>query len=342
MKNSQNSLTFISIIIPCRNEEKFIGKCLDSILEQDYPKERIEILVIDGISEDKTREIIKKFQTTKPKLQIRLLDNPRKFTSFAFNVGIKEAGGDIIILMGAHASYEKDYISKCVRFLKEYDADNVGGAMITLPWENTIAAKAIAFTLSNSFGVGGSTFRKGSKGPKWVDTVFGGCYKREVFNKIGLFNEILIRNQDLEFNLRLRKAGGKILLAPDIVNYYYPKSNFREFFAHNFKDGFWVTNPLMFGIKAFGWRHLMPLFFVLGLIGTAILAIFSLFFFWLFLLIVVSYLLASFYFSVKIVVKEKDFRYLFLMPIAFACRHIGYGLGSILGLGKLLISVGGR
>ena len=316
-------LPFVSIIIPCRNEEKFIGKCLDSIIAQDYPKDRLEVLVVDGMSEDGTREIIEQFKTMKPRrgpigtisardklrnlgiatslpalaMTLKLLNNPKKVTPCALNIGIKNAKGEIILWMSAHSRYEKDYISKCVKYLKEYDADNVGGVMITLPRDNAFIGKAIATVLSHPFGVGNSVFRTGAKEPKWVDTVFGGCYKKEVFDKIGLFNESLVRSQDMEFNLRLKKTGGKILLAPDIVSYYYPKSNLKDFFIHNFEDGSWVTYPLKFGIKAFSWRHLIPLFFILGLVGTGILGIFFSPLLWLFLFVLSSYLLVNLYHS---------------------------------------------
>ena len=323
-------LPFVSIIIPCRNEEKFIGKCLDSIIAQDYPKDRLEVLVVDGMSEDGTREIVERYTdmslrarslachceqseaisardklrnlgiaTSLPALAmtIKLLDNPKKITPCALNIGIKNAKGEIILWMSAHNRYEKDYVSKCVKYLKEYDADNVGGVMITLPRDNAFIGQAIATVLSHPFGVGNSVFRTGAKEPKWVDTVFGGCYKKEVFDKIGLFNESLVRSQDMEFNLRLKKTGGKILLAPDIVSYYYPKSNLKDFFIHNFEDGSWVTYPLKFGIKAFSWRHLIPLFFILGLVGTGILGIFFSPLLWLFLFVLSSYLLVNLYHS---------------------------------------------
>jgi len=230
-------------------------------------------------------------------MTLKLLDNPKKVTPCALNIGIKNAKGEIILWMSAHSRYEKDYISKCVKYLKEYDADNVGGVMITLPRDNAFIGKAIATVLSHPFGVGNSVFRTGAKEPKWVDTVFGGCYKKEVFDKIGLFNESLVRSQDMEFNLRLKKTGGKILLAPDIVSYYYPKSNLKDFFIHNFEDGSWVTYPLKFGIKAFSWRHLIPLFFILGLVGTGILGIFFSPLLWLFLFVLSSYLLVNLYHS---------------------------------------------
>jgi len=331
-----NNSSFVSVIIPCRNEEKYIEECLDSVINQDYPKEKLEVLVVDGMSEDRTREVIEKY--TKQYLFIKLLNNPKKITPVAFNIGVKNSNGDFIIIMGAHSVYERDYISKCVKYSNEYNADNVGGIWKIVPREKTLVAKSIAFASSSIFGAGDAYYRSGYSGkPKWVDTVFGGCYRREVFNKIGLFNENLLRSQDMEFNLRLKKAGGKILLAPDIISYYYPKSNLKDFFVHNFEDGVWITYPLKFRIKAFCWRHLMPLIFVSSLIGTIILGTFTPIFFWLFLTIIVMYLLTNIYFSMKIAAKQKDIRYLFLIPVAFATRHIGYGLGSVWGLIKLII-----
>jgi len=323
--------SFVSIIIPCKNEEKFIGNCLDSILDQNYSKNEIEILIIDGMSEDKTRKIVRSYCKKYP--FIKLLDNFKKFTPFALNIGIKEARGDIIIRVDAHARYGKEYVSKSVNYLKEYGADNVGGILKTIPAKNTLIAKAITIALSHPFGTG-SYFRKGSDKLRFVDTVFGGCYKRDVFDRIGLFNEKLLRSQDMEFNLRLKKAGGKILLAPDIVSYYYPKTSLKSFLKHNFTDGIWATYPLKLAKVSLGKRHYLPLSFVLGFIGTGILGVFIPFFLWLFLLGIGTYLLLNIYFSAKIAIKEKDFRYLFVMPLIFAARHFGYGFGSLWGLIK--------
>ena len=328
------NLPLVSVIIPCRNEAKFIANCLESILKQSYPKDKMEILVIDGMSGDKTREIVKKYSEKYP--FIKLLENPNKFTPFALNIAIKKTKGEIIIRMDAHSTYKKDYISTCIKYLNEYDADNIGGIWKILPGEKTLVAKSIAFASSSIFGAGDAYYRRGyDKGIKEVDTVFGGCYRKEIFKKIGLFNENLVRSQDIEFNLRLKKAGGKILLVPDIIAYYYPKSNFKEFFVHNFKDGIWAIYPLKFVKIPLCLRHYIPFIFILSLLGTGLLGIFFPIFFWLFLFIFGSYFLVANYFSVKISTKEKDIRFLFLMPVAFACRHIGYGLGSIWGLIKI-------
>jgi len=290
-------MPFVSVIIPCLNEEKYVKKCLDSLIEQDYPKDKIEILIIDGMSDDKTREIIQEY--CQKYSFIKLLNNSKKFTPVGLNIGIKEAKGSRIIRMDTHATYEKDYISKCIKYLEEYKADNVGGVIKTLPSDNTLIAKAIAFSLSHPFGVGNAYFRIGSKKTREVDTVFCGCYRKEIFEKIGLFNENLTRSQDIEFNLRLKKSGGKIFLIPDIKSCYYPLADLKSFLKKEFyRSGFWVTYPLRFKTRIFFLRHLVPLIFVSGLIGSGILAIFSPIFLKLFLLITIPYLLTNIYFSV--------------------------------------------
>lgn len=325
----------VSIIIPCRNEEKFIAKCLDSIISQDFPKEKIEVLVVDGMSVDRTRKILKKYQ--RGFSFVKMLDNPKKFTPSAMNIGIKKAKGKVIMKIDAHSVYKKDYLTKCLDYLIKYKADAVGGRIITLPSKNTFSAKAIALSLSHQFGVGNSHFRAGVKKPEWADTAFGVAYQKEVFDKIGLFNENLIRSQDMELNLRLKRAGGKILLAPDIISYYYPKSNLKDFFLHNFKDAIWPTYQLKFTKKLYCLRHYLPPLFLLALVVFAIGIIFWFPFIVFFLSLIGIYFLLAFYFSFKIVLLKKEWRYLFLLPLAFACRHFGHGLGSLFGILKIFI-----
>jgi len=326
----------ISIIIPCRNEEKFIKNCLNSIIQQDYPQNKMEILIIDGMSEDNTRNIIKQYTN---KFQfIKRLDNPKKITPVAFNIGIRNANGDFIIIMGSHTNYKKNYISKCIETSIKYNADNIGGIHKIIPRTNTLIAKAITFCFSSIFGVGDSYYKRGySKGIKEVDTVFGGCYKKEIFNKIGFFNENLVRSQDMEFNMRLKKSGGKILLAPDIISYYYPNSTLISFFLHNIKDGIWAIYPLKFVKTPLKLRHYIPLFFILSLLISLILSIFFILFLWSFLFILILYLIVNLYFSAKIAYNKKELSYLFVTPFAFICRHFGYGIGSLIGLFKLIL-----
>jgi len=328
------NLPLVSVIVPCRNEERYIKDCLSSILEQDYPRERMEILIVDGMSQDKTRQFLKEYQERYS--FIRVLDNPKRVTPSALNIGIKNSKGDVIVLFGAHAIYEKNYISKCVKYLEEYGADNVGGTMLTLPANNSFLAKAIAISLSHSFGVGNSHFRTAAKKPRLVDTVFGGCYKREVFKKIGFFNENLVRGQDMEFNLRLKRANGKILLLPDIISHYYPKSSLKDFLVRNFKNGFWQVYEFKFTKKLFCLRHYIPLLFVLNLLGSIIMAVFFPPFLLLFLLTIGIYFLFTFYVSLRIAVDRKKWQYLFLMPVVFICRHFPHGLGSLAAFVKIM------
>ena len=324
---------FVTIILPCRNEEKFIGPCLDSIIANDYPKNNLEILVIDGMSDDKTRKILKDY--SQKYNFIKIIDNPKKFIPLALNIGVKNAKGEFIVRMDAHSVYNKNYISKCIKYLKEYEVDNVGGIWKIMPSEKTLINKAIVLASSSFFGAGNAHYRTGySKGLKFVDTVFGGCYKKDVFKKIGLYNENLVRSEDMEFNLRLKKAGGKILLAPDIVTYYYPKSTLKEFFKHNFLDGVWTIYPLKFGLSL-KLRHYIPLIFILSLIVPLIFSFFFKPMIYLFLFIISLYLITSLFFSISIAIRKKDFGLFFTLPLSFACRHFGYGLGSLFGFIKL-------
>jgi len=327
--------SLISVIIPCLNEEKFIAKCLDSIISQDFPKEKLEVFLVDGMSLDKTRDIIKSYEQKYP--FIKILDNPKKFTPFALNAGIKQSKGEVIIRMDAHAVYENNYISKCVKHLEESKADNVGGILKTTALDETTMAKAIVISLSHFFGAGGSRFRLGAKEPKEVDTVFGGCYKREVFDKIGFYNENLIRSQDMEFNLRLKKSGGKIMLFPDIVSYYYPKATLLEFFRHNVADGIWAVYPLKFVKMPFSLRHYLPLFFLLSLIGSAFLSLIVPPFYILFAFIFWTYFWANIFVSLFIAIKEKNIKLFFFLPFVFGARHFGYGIGSLGGTIELLV-----
>jgi len=332
-----NYLPFVSIIIPCRNEEKYIGRCLGSVIKQDYPKEKMEILVVDGMSKDRTKKIVEELKIKNLELEMKVLDNPQKFTPFGLNIGVKTAQGEIIIRMDAHATYQKDYVSKCIKYLDKYKTDNVGGVIKTLPGADTFVAKAIALCLSHFFGAGNSYFRIGSEKPQFVDTVFGGCYRKAIFDKIGLFNEKMTRSQDFEFNLRLKQSGGKILLVPDIISYYYSQPTILGFLKHNFIDGFWVTYPYFkFKIEAFSWRHLTPLVFVSSLIVTFLLSFFSNLFLFLFIFGLFIYIFFNLYFSFKIARRQKDLRYFLILPIIFIIRHVPYGLGSALGVIKSL------
>jgi len=333
--NNKNKI-IVSVIIPCRNEEQFIPECLDSVIQQDYPQDKMEILVVDGMSNDKTRKIIKKYSSKYS--FIRLLDNPKKIIPSAMNVGILSAQGEIIMKVDAHSTYPKNYISTCLKYLFKYQAENVGGTWNILPRENTIIAKIIAHSLTHVFASGNALIKIGSKKPQLADAVAFGCFKKEIFNKIGLFDEKIIRGSDMDLNKRLKKVGGKILLIPNISINYYADSNLKTFWKHNFSDGLWITYALKFNSKAFSWRHLIPLAFVLSLIGTIILSVIFPLFKWLFWGIAGIYVIMNLIASLHITIKYRNALYLLIVPFVFVVRHFGYGIGALWGLIKLLKS----
>ncbi len=331
-----DELPRVSIIVPCRNEEQFVGICLDSILANDYPQDRLEVLVVDGMSEDRTLGIAAFYARRYP--FIKLLENPGKITPAALNIGIAEARGEVLIRMDAHNLYDRRYILRCVEALEKYGADDVGGIWVILPRENTLFAKAIVQSLAHKFGVGNAHYRlTPSSEPRWVDTVPFFCVKKEIFARVGLFNEELVRGQDMEFSLRLKKAGGRILLVPQIVSRYHARSDLTSFWKHNFRNGVWAILPFAHSkVVPVRWRHLVPLLFVTALLGSAALKFLAAPLDALLLALLGTYALVNLAASLQIAWRERDFRYFLAMPLVFGMLHFGYGLGSCWGLLKLL------
>jgi len=323
---------FVTVIIPIRNEERYIKKCIDSVIAQTYPKDKMEVFLVDGMSEDNTRELIMEY--TKKYPFIKLLDNPKKIVPVALNVGIKNAKGDVIIRMDAHTYYAEDYIEKCVETLKQIDAVNVGGPIVTLPGADTAVAKAIALVTSHPFGVGNSKFRISNKA-EYVDTVPFGAFRKEIFKKIGLFDERLIRNQDIEYNLRIWKNGGKVYLHPDIKSFYYNKATLMALCQHNFKNGLWNILTHKLCITSLSLRHYIPLFFILSIIMSLVFSIFSNYGIYLLFTILISYTILSILSSIQIFIKEKSFC-AFLTPVVFLSLHLSYGFGSLYGILKTI------
>jgi|YelNatPaOPRAMG01_1025707.scaffolds.fasta_scaffold00930_28 glycosyltransferase involved in cell wall biosynthesis len=254
---------FISVIMPCREEEKYIAKALASILANDYPRERLEVLVVDGMSTDRTREIVADFARNHS--CIRLLDNPRRITPAALNIGIAQAQGDIIVRVDAHSTYPPNYLSSLVAWQEKTGADNVGGIWRILPGSDNPLAQAIAIGLAHPFGVGNAHYRIGAAEPRWVDTVPFGAYRREVFDRIGLFDEDQVRTEDDEFNLRLRKSGGRSLLVPEIVIDYYARESLAKLWRMYYYYGYFkplVARKLGLVLSL---RHVIPSLFLLTL-----------------------------------------------------------------------------
>lgn len=323
----------LSVIVPIYNEEKYIAKCIDSILEQDYPKDDLEVILADGMSKDLTREIVEGYTTKYP--LIHLIDNPKRIAPCAMNLGIKEAKGDVIMRLDAHATYEKNYFSALVAALKKYNADNVGAVFHTDVLNKNPKTIAIREVLSNKFGVGNSTFRTGIKGAQEVETVPFGCWRRDVFDKYGMYDERLIRNQDIELNKRIVRGGGKIVIIPDTYCTYLARETYKALAKNNYGNGKWNILTVYYTkeIRSLSLRHFVPLAFVLSLILPTIVGLFWHPALFISALALGAYLVALGSISAKLAItKEENFFYLLA---SFIVLHISYGWGSLVGIIRL-------
>ncbi|MCX6248576.1 MAG: glycosyltransferase family 2 protein [Bacteroidetes bacterium] len=325
----------VSIIIPCFNEEKYISGILEDILNQDYPRELTEVLVVDGMSSDGTQAVIRQYQ--EKYLFIRLEINEQQFVPFALNLGIRRSKGEVIMIMGSHAKYPPGYISVLVKALIELNADNVGGVCVATPAEPSTRARAIAASLSSPFGVGDARFRIGAGKRMKVDTVTFGCYRRSVFERIGMFDEELLRNQDDEFNGRLLKNGGVIYLIPEVRILYYPRSTIKGVQRMYYQYG--LFKPLVasrLGRPA-TIRQMVPPLFVLYLLSFLAASFFHPVFRIVFISVTGLYLLLDIVFSLRTCLRERSFRQLLYLPWLFPLIHLSYGWGYLTGIVKFII-----
>jgi len=338
----------VTVIVPCRNERDWIGQCLESILANDYPRDRLEVLVVDGMSSDGTRQTIESFAAKDSRL--RLVDNEKKITPVAMNVGIAAAQGSLIVRMDAHVEYPGNYISSLVQLLEQSGADNVGGVCRTLPANDSAMARAIAAGMSHPLGVGNAHFRIGSAEDRWVDTVPFGCYRREVFDRIGLFDEELVRNQDDELNQRLIKHGGRVLLSPQIICKYFARDSLAKLWRMYYQYGYF--KPLVVrkvgGVMTL--RQLAPPLFVLFLAVTALAGIVSLALVpapWKFAAPAAFALIASSYMLVigacaAGAVRKYGLAVAAALVVVFPALHISYGIGYLRGAVEFLLRRRGR
>lgn len=323
----------LSVIVPIYNEEKYISKCIDSILEQDYPKNDLEVILVDGMSTDKTREIVAEYTAKYP--FIRLIDNPKRIAPWAMNTGIKESKGDVVMRLDAHTTYEKNYFSVLSGALKKYGADNVGAVCRTDVLNKTPKTLAIREVLSNKFGVGNSTFRIGITSAQEVETVPFGCWKREVFDKYGMYDVRLVRNQDIELNKRIIRGGGKIVIVPDTYCTYLARENYKALAKNNYGNGKWNILTVFYTkeLRSLSVRHFVPLAFVLSLIFPLLVGLFWLPALWVSAFALLMYLLVLGGVSVKLA-KSKRLN-LFYLLASFIVLHLSYGWGSLMGILKL-------
>lgn len=356
----------VSVVIPCRNERRQIEKCLASAVSQSFPDGALEVIIADGMSDDGTRRVIEEFgrQTSngerqdasrgRPKPIVRLIDNPARIVSSGLNAGIRAARGEIIVRMDAHTEYATDYVQTCVQVLEEKRADNVGGPARTKA--ESYIERAIVAAYHSPFSVGGARFHNVRyEGP--VDTVTYGCWRKDVFDKYGYFDEELVRNQDDEHNLRIVRGGGTIWQSPRIKSWYRPRGALKSLFQQYMQYGYWKVRVIQKHKLPASPRHLVPGAFVgaglllalmfLGAAGLGRLmpsswAAASHFCEliaegsgWGFAALTGLYLAAVFGASLVTGLRS-HWRLLPILPAVFGCYHIGYGWGFLRGVWDFL------
>ena len=350
-------LPFVTVIMPIRNEARGIADTLGRVLAQDYPADCMEILVVDGISNDGTRQIIWDLQRQHSNLY--LLDNPAKIVPTALNIALRQARGDVIIRVDGHTEIAPDYVRQCVETLQRTGADNVGGRMNAVG-RNSFG-NAVALATSTPFGIGGGRFHYSDE-EEWVDTVYMGAWPRDVFEKIGMFDEELVRDQDDEFNYRLRARGGKVLLSPGIKSVYFVRSNLRALWRQYYQYGYWKVRVLQKHPLQMSPRQFAPPAFVAAVMVSVLMALLSLSpapqlaasraslhasFFPIFIrglgshvlllplvLILGMYVGANLAASIYTSYRKSAWAHFPLLVITFAALHFGYGLGFLVGLGR--------
>lgn len=322
----------VTVIMPIRNEAAFIERSLGAVIAQDYPLNRLEVLVVDGMSDDGTRAIVRHFAEQSSDAgfvgtpRVVLLDNPACIVPTAFNIGLRHAHGAIIVRVDGHCEIAPDYVSRCVEALEQTGADNVGGLMQAVS-DNRIG-RAIALATSSPFGVGGARFHYATE-PGWVDTVYLGAFRREVFERVGGFDEEMVRNQDDEFNFRLTQAGGKVWLDPTIRSTYYNRTSLRKLWRQYFQYGFYKVRVIQKRNAVASWRHLIPAMFILslgvsvllGLVRRRSLITYS---------VITPYALTNV--GSSLWVARQSLLLTPLIALAFLVLHLSYGLGFLAGI----------
>jgi glycosyltransferase involved in cell wall biosynthesis len=324
----------VSILIPCYQERNFIRACLESVQAFDLPPNTsLEILVIDGMSADGTRDIISEMSAKDPR--IRLVDNPARNQSPALNIGISLAGGEYLVRLDAHSVYPSDYLALLLETALRTGADNTGGVVATLRRGDGYQAALVQALTTHKFGVGDSGFRTdAAEGP--ADTVPYGCFKRDVFSKIGKFDERLLRAQDYEMNRRILAAGGKIWMNPKIQVRYYQQPDLASFIRKQvmheapYNAYLWYLAPY-----AFTPRHAVTGIFAAGVLGSLLLSPFSPAVRWIFIAVMSLYFLLAIMSGVQQAFRYREPRHVLFAPIGFFLYHFLHGIGVLIGLARL-------
>ena len=324
------SVPFISIVIPVYNEEKNIGKCLDSLLNQNYPEDKYEIIVVDGNSEDNTKKIVEKY--TKKYSNIKILDNPERNTAVGRNIGIKNSKGDFILNFSGHAFAEKNLLSTLSKKLIDADKSIAGVGCRFETITNNSISKGIHFVLTSKLGGFGTTFNQPEK-ECFMDSIAFTLYRREIFDEVGLFDPDFWVGQDGELNLRIREKGYKLLYSPETKVYHEKRDSFSSYSSQMFKYGVAAYKRIK-KHKNSKIIYFMPSLTIISLLFFLLLSLFYKVFLYLILFYALSYIIISLTYSIKSTIKEKNPRYLFITVPLYIITHFCYGIGFLYGVLK--------
>ncbi len=318
----------VSIVVPCRNEVAYIEKCIHSLLENGYPNDLLEILIVDGMSDDGTRDVVQKIGNSHP--QVRLVDNPMVKTPFGLNAGIQASTGEYVMIASAHSSFDKGYIQTLKDILIEKGADGVGGVMETTVVNSNARSEAIVNVLSHPLGVGGSLFRTGVDELTQVDTVPFGLYKKSTLIEVGAYDERLIRNHDIEMSKRMLAKGARIYLTPKTYCTYYARETWWALAKNNFRNGLWnlKTIKITKDYNSLSIRHFVPLIFLLSVLLPFIGAFFYFPLIFLGFTSLGSYVIVIAKSALEMT-KNTSWAHVFY---TFLVLHFSYGLGSLVGV----------
>lgn len=318
----------VSVIVPCYNEQPTIRLLLEALYEQTFPRAEMEVIVADGRSTDGTRDAIAAFQQDFSELSVRVVENKNRSIPAALNRAIEAARGEIILRLDAHSRPYPDYVAKSVSALLEGRGENVGGVWEIHPGAQTWVAQSIAAAAAHPLGVGDALYRHAREAAE-VDTVPFGAFRRSMIDRIGYFDESLLTNEDYEFNVRIRRAGGKIWLDPAIRSVYYARATFLELARQYWRYGFWKWRMLRRYPDTVRWRQALPPLFVLSLILLLVLSIFFPLARVLLIgelvlyagILVLAGLLAAY--------RQRRWSLLLGLPLAIAIMHVSWGSGFV-------------
>lgn len=324
----------VSVVIPCYNEERFIGKALEQLADQ-FESDRYEIIVVDGLSDDRTRAVIDEFRKRRPDLSVLLIDNPARNIPTALNLGIAGAKGNIIARMDAHAVPSKGYIRRCVEVLQTSSAGAVGMPCLVRPGADTLVARAIAAAVSHPFGIGDAKYRLGSGGPpqEAVDTVAFACFRKSLWKELGGYNESLHTNEDYDFNYRVRSSGRQVILDRAGHCDYFARTTLKALASQYVRYGGWKAEMIRLHPRSTKLRHLVAPLFVASILVLAIAGIFWKPAWWLLLIEVVTYLICACLSGWQAAKRANEgFAMALAMPLIFATIHLSWGSSFLIRL----------